>query len=121
MDNMTLRVFGTLGRDIEEKFTPNGKLVGEFSVAVEQGWGDKKQTVWLDCTIWGDKNDKILLSEFAGKGTRVYLEGTPSVEAWIGKDGTAKAKLALTVRDWKVLGGWKQKETQENGAEENPY
>lgn len=117
MDNMRLEVItGNLGRDVEVKYTPSGKMVGNFSVAVEQGFGDRKHTVWLDCVIWGI-NDKILFAEWAGKGTKVWLEGTPTVEAWTSKDGEAKAKMVLTVHDWRILSGGKSRED----AEPSPF
>jgi single-strand DNA-binding protein len=119
MNNMELLVMtGNLGRDVSEKFTPSGKLVGEFSVAVEVGFGDNKHTEWLDCVIWGQKDksgeETLLFARWAGKGTKVLLRGTPKVECWIAKDGgEAKGKMVLTVTDWRILSGGKAK----NGAE----
>ena len=121
MDNMRLEVIvGHLGRNIEVKYTPTGKLVGNFSLAVEVGFGDRKHTEWIDCTVWGI-NDKILLAEWAGKGTKVWLEGTPAVQVWKNKEGEPQGKIVLTVRDWRVLSGGKSKEeaaTPYDGDEE---
>lgn len=123
MNNMKLQVItGNLGRDVETKYLPTGQLKGEFSVAVEVGFGGKKHTEWISCEIWATKdkegNDKLLFAEWAGKGTKVYLEGTPGIEVWNAKEtGEAKGKMVLTVSDWRVLSGGKSKEA----AEATPY
>jgi len=37
---------GNVGGDMEVRHTPNGKAVGQFNVAVDQGWGENKKTSW---------------------------------------------------------------------------
>ena len=54
-----LSAIGRLGRDSELKFTPNGKPLVKWSMAVDVGWGDNKSTQWLRCTMWGERGQKI--------------------------------------------------------------
>ena len=35
---------GNISKDSELRYTPNGKAVVRFSVAVNEGYGDKKKT-----------------------------------------------------------------------------
>jgi len=117
MDNMEMTIIGSLGRDVDERYTPTGKLVGNFSVAVEKGFGDNKHTEWVECTMWAN-GDKLLFGEWAVKGTKALLRGTPRIKTWTPRDGGEKRfGMELTVNYWRILGGGKPKED----AEPSPY
>jgi single-strand DNA-binding protein len=69
---------GNLGRDAEMRYTPSGKQVANFSIAVTEkytdGAGEKQEkTIWVNLTAWGK------LAEFANtylkKGAKVLIEG----------------------------------------------
>lgn len=105
----TLCATGRLGRPAELKTTQKGTKVLEFSIAVDQGWGDTKTTMWLKCTMFGDRGEK--LAGYLDKGTIVEVAGTPSVEAWASKqDGKPAAAIKVTVNDLKLHGGGKRDE-----------
>ena len=57
-----LKVFltGRLGKDAEVRQTQNSTVAG-FSVAVDVGYGDRKQTFWFDCSIWGKRAESGLI------------------------------------------------------------
>ena len=116
MNDLELRVFGNLGHDVENKYTPSGKLVSNFSVATNVGYGDNKHTVWVKCVAWEKLAE--LIEKMACKGTSIYLRGTPEIETWIGKEsGEATGSFKLVVQDFRILKNGKPKE----GAEETPY
>ena len=53
-----VQLIGRLGRDPESKFTPTGKKVATFSVAVSSRWkdkngGTKESTEWVNIEAWG--------------------------------------------------------------------
>ena len=43
---------GNLGNDCRTN-TVSGQTVVNFSVACKSGFGDKAQTNWIDCALWG--------------------------------------------------------------------
>ena len=45
---------GNLGKDCRTN-NVNGTAVCNFPVAVKSGYGDKEQTIWLDCALWGKR------------------------------------------------------------------
>ncbi len=45
-----LTVSGNIGRDAEVR-NAGGTAVAGFSLAMKSGYGDKAQTIWLDCSI----------------------------------------------------------------------
>ena len=73
-----VQVIGRLGRDPESKFTPTGKKVAHFSVAVSNRWksseGESKEhTEWVNVEAWGRLGE--ICQEYLRKGSLVYLEG----------------------------------------------
>jgi len=73
-----IQLIGRLGRDPEGKFTPTGKQVTHFSLAVTNRWktrdGETKEyTEWINIEAWGRLGE--VCQEYLKKGSLVYLEG----------------------------------------------
>jgi len=64
---------GNIGKDCRTGGSGTGAYCG-FSVAVKSGYGDKAQTNWVDCTIWG-KQAESKLPEYLLKGQQVAISG----------------------------------------------
>ena len=64
---------GNLTKDMEVKVLQNGNYVGKFTVANTVGYGDKKKTYFIPCTLFGkrvESLEKILVT-----GAGVLVEG----------------------------------------------
>ena len=118
MDNMKFEAFCTLGRDPEQRYTPQGKLVTSVSAAAEVGSGDYKKTEWIQITVWGEKFGN-LFNNMVKKGTYVWVSGVPAVNVWKDKGSDAKAQINVTMKDFRILRGGKARDEQ--GEDENPY
>jgi single-strand DNA-binding protein len=94
-------IAGRAGRDAEQRFTPAGKAVTQFSVAVDIGWGDNKKTQWYEVVCW-DKLAEVA-AQYVKKGSKVLCDGVAELNEYTGKDGTPKASLRLTAREIKFL------------------
>lgn len=68
-----LSATGNLGQDCKTN-TVGGTSVCNFSVAMKSGYGDKAQTVWLDCSLWG-KAAEGALPQYLVKGQQVGVSG----------------------------------------------
>lgn len=66
-------IIGRMGKAIEIKDLTKGK-VGNFSLAVNQGWGDKQTTSWFNIVIYNDKKCEVL-RDYTEKGSRIMVEG----------------------------------------------
>ena len=64
-------IIGRLGRDAEPVKSAAGGC--SFSVACDQGFGEKKRTNWIRVTVWGKRG--ITLQSMLTKGTRVAVRG----------------------------------------------
>lgn len=74
---------GNLGKDAEYKTTQGGAEMCSFSVATTSGYGDAKQTLWVDVTKWGKGAEG--LSKLLVKGTKVTAIGELSTREHNGK------------------------------------
>lgn len=73
-----VQLIGRLGRDPEVRFTPSGKKVAHFSLAVSNRWKSREgemneSTEWVNIEAW-DRLGEVC-QEFLKKGSLVYLEG----------------------------------------------
>ncbi|THD06156.1 single-stranded DNA-binding protein [Rhodanobacter lindaniclasticus] len=73
----------TLGKDAEVRHTAAGKAVTGFSAAIDSGFGDNKKTIWLDCSIWGDRGEK--LAPYLVKGSKHMVQGELGTREYEGK------------------------------------
>ena len=80
---LNLSLAGNLGRDATYKQTQGGNELCSFPVAAEIGFGDNKQTVWIDVTRWG-KGAKGLAG-ILRKGSKVAVCGELSTREHEGK------------------------------------
>lgn len=96
-------IIGNLGRDPEMRYTPNGRPVTEFSVAVSHsrpdgngGWIDEG-TDWYRVTVWGDRAERT--AEQFRKGNKVFVEGRFRTREFEGKDGLKRTSLEITAEN----------------------
>lgn len=103
---------GTLGRDPEVRYTPNGNAIANLNVATSEQWTDKQsgdrqeRTEWHRVVIFGK------LAEIAGqylkKGSQVYLEGKLQTRKWQDQSGQERysTEVVLDVNgQMQMLGG----------------
>jgi single-strand DNA-binding protein len=87
-----VQLIGRLGKDPESKYTPTGKKVTHFSLAVSQHWkagGEMKEyTEWVNIEAWGRLGE--VCQEYLKKGSLVYLEGRLKTEKYEDKEGETK-------------------------------
>lgn len=73
-----VQLIGRLGKDPETRFTPTGKKVTTFSLAVGQRWkgadgATKERTDWFNIEAWGRIGE--ICQQYLHKGSLVFLEG----------------------------------------------
>jgi single-strand DNA-binding protein len=73
-----VQLIGRLGKDPEGKFTPTGKRVAHFSIAISNHWkskeGEAKEyTEWVNVEAWGRLGE--ICQEYLKKGSLVFIEG----------------------------------------------
>jgi len=109
-------VMGNLGRDPEVRYTPGGKAVCNFSIAINENWKDKEgqkqeRTEWVRIVVW----DKLaeLCGEYLAKGRQALIEGRMQTREW-EKDGVKQYTTEVVANTVQFLGGPK------NGGDSKP-
>lgn len=74
---------GNIGGDVKVN-NAGGTAVANFSVAVKSGYGDKAQTIWIACALWG-KSAESKLVDYLLKGQQVAVSGELSTREHDGK------------------------------------
>jgi len=92
--NITL--IGRLTAAPELRFSKTGTPWATFSIAVNRGRDDEKETSFFDCKCFGSLAEN--LAEIA-KGTRVIADGYSVQERWETNDGQKRSKQVVMVND----------------------
>lgn len=112
-----LMFIGNLGRDPEMRYTPNGRPVTQFTVAVNQSTKNQQTGEWTDETDWfrvsvfGDRAERA--ADQLRKGNRVFVEGRFKSREFEGNDGQKRTSLDVTADNVISL----EKRSREEGAE----
>jgi single-strand DNA-binding protein len=85
---------GTIGRDAEVRYLPSGQAVLNVTVANNIGFGEKQQTLWIRCAVWG-KRAEGQLQNYLKKGQQVFVSGELSQSEYRAQDGSTKTSLEL--------------------------
>ena len=104
----TIIFAGNLGRDPEMRYTPEGKAVTSFSVAVSDGFGEYKKTIWIRVTTWEKTAESC--NSYLKKGSSVLVEGrlmpdkeTGNPRVFQRQDGSHGASYEVTARTVRFL------------------
>jgi single-strand DNA-binding protein len=93
-------IIGNLGADPEMRYTPNGRPVTQFNVAVNQSTKNQQtgewveETDWFRVSVWGDRAERT--AESLRKGNKVFVEGRFKTREFEGRDGKARTSLEIT-------------------------
>ena len=107
---------GNLGNAAEQRLTSGGDSVVSFSVAVKSGYGDKAQTTWVNCAMFGKRGEAVL--KYLTKGQLVGVSGEATLRKYTRKDGVEGVSLDVRVNDLTLLGG--KADRPEQAVEQKP-
>lgn len=101
-------IIGSLGADPEMRYTPGGKPVTSYSVAVNRGWrtseGERKEaTEWFNVVAWGNLAE--ICNQYLRKGSQVYVEGRLQTRSWEDSSGTRHYRTELVANEMIILDG----------------
>ncbi len=99
MDINQVALTGNIGNELELRYTSTGTAVLELNLAVVSGFGDKKKTNWIGCTLWGKTAESA--KNFLGKGRKIAVSGRLDQDSWEDKEsGKKQSKTRVVVENW---------------------
>lgn len=99
-------ILGNMTRDIEMRNTPNGQSVANFAVATNRKWkdadgGQKEAVEYHEIVAWGKLAE--IASQYAKKGSKVYIEGRLQTRSWEGQDGAKRQRTEIVAENLILL------------------
>ena len=105
---------GRLGADAEFRSTKSGEKVLGFRVANDVGFGERKTTQWVDCSIWGRRAE--VMAPHLSKGKSVIISGEVILREFEKRDGTRGAQMHVRVAELDFMGGPGEEGSHESGG-----
>ena len=96
-------IIGNVGGEVTVRTTNTGKQVANFSVAVNERFGENEQTTWFQVVAWEQLAQ--IAAEHIVKSQLLLVEGRVSASIWTDQNGGIQVTLKLTARNIRFLGG----------------
>jgi single-strand DNA-binding protein len=114
-------LLGTLGKDPELKYTPQGTAVAKFSMATNSSYKDKQSGEWKEQTEWHNivawQRTAEVAAEYLKKGRQVYIEGRLQTRSWDDKEtGAKKYMTEIVVNEMVLVGGKRDGDSSGEGG-----
>ena len=94
----SVAITGRITKELELRYTPNGKPVCDFSLAV---YRDKDNTDFINCSVWNNQAEN--LCKYQGKGSLIGLTGALRIDTYKDKDGNTRYKNYVLVNNIEYL------------------
>lgn len=111
----SIQILGKIGKNVEVKQV-SGSTVAQFSLAENVGFGQNKQTIWYDCSLWGNRAQSNLI-DYLNKGREVFIVGEFS--QFVSQDGKTYNKV--NIWDIKLTSGSGQQQGQQQQGQQQGY
>jgi single-strand DNA-binding protein len=100
-------LIGRLGQDPEMRYTPSGKPLTKFQMAVNRSWTSadqekKTETEWFTVVSWGKLAE--ICNQYLKKGLQVYIEGRLQSRQWVDDSGANHSSVEVVAREMIMLG-----------------
>lgn len=117
-----VQIIGHLGKDPEMRYTPSGKPVTTFSVAVSRSWnsadGERhNETEWFNVVAWGTLAE--ICKQYLVKGQQVYVEGRLQTRRWDDKEGVKHTSVEIVASEMMMLGDRRDSNNNHSQEAEN--
>ena len=103
---------GNLTKDVESRFTPAGKQVVNFSIAVNEKFGGEESTLFVNVVAWQKLAE--ICEKYLSKGKKVYIQGRMQVRSYDNRDGVKVYVTEIIANNMEMLSGRDDIQRQNN-------
>lgn len=115
---MTINAIGRITKDFALKTgEKSGCVYANFSIAVNEGFGEKQKTTYFECTVFGADAERLIKAK-AKKGSQLQITGKFGFSEFTRNNGEPGYSLNITVLAWSYIPGTGGKK-DENSANDN--
>ena len=105
-------LMGRLTRDPVIRHTDSGKAVCNFTVAIDNGYGEEKSEDFISCVAWNKTAEFV--DKYFAKGRMIIVVGRIQTRTWEDRDG--KKNYVTEVIASEVAFGESKKDAATNSA-----
>jgi single-strand DNA-binding protein len=118
-----VQIIGHLGKDPEMRYTPSGRPVTTFSVAVSRSWnsadGERHtETEWFNVVAWGNLAE--ICKQYLVKGQQVYIEGRLQTRRWADTEGQKHTSVEIVANEMMMLGDRRETTNNQQDTDAQP-
>ena len=102
-----IMLIGNLGKDPDMSYTPSGKAITKFSLAVNRRTRDaesgerREETTWFNIVAWDRLAETC--NSYLHKGSKAFIEGRMTSRKYTDKDGVERTAWEVTASDMEML------------------
>lgn len=116
-------LIGRLGKDPEVRYTPDGMMVTNFTMATDEQWKDKngqriQRTEWHRIVTFGKLAE--ICSTYLSKGKLIFIEGRIQTRSWEDKDGNKRSTTEIIAANMQMLDSKGMTKSQDT-ADDNQF
>lgn len=97
-------LIGRLTKEVEGRYTPNGKCVASFTIAVDRPFKNQqgeKETDFINIVVWGKQGENCM--NYLSKGKLCCVDGRLQIRSYDGQDGQKKWITEVVAQDVRFL------------------
>ncbi len=107
---------GRLGKNLEMSYTPNGKAVAKFSLAVDQGKDQKP--LWLNIVCWNELAERM--NQYLSKGQLVLVQGRLVMRPYTDQKHIERVAIDIVASSVQMLEKSKKTVVEEQASSDEP-
>jgi len=116
-------LIGRLGKDPDVRYTPDGTMVTNFTLATDEQRKDKngekiQKTEWHRIVTFGKLAE--ICGNYLVKGKLVFVEGRIQTNSWEDKDGVKRYTTEIIASNMQMLDSKGQNKTSESSPDSSP-
>ncbi len=97
---------GNLTKDVEIRYSADGKACANFSIACNETWkdkdGNKQESVeFVNISMFGRQAE--VCGQYLSKGDPVYIEGKIQTRKWEDNDGNTRYSTGILANQMQML------------------
>ena len=119
MDINRAILIGNLVRDVDLRYSKKGTAVANFTLAVNDGYGENKTVDFISVTAWGKTAENV--ANYCSKGSRVAVDGRIKQQNYEDKNGNRREKVYINAQQIMFLNTRQQQAGEDYSMDSDNY
>ena len=111
-----VNLFGRLGKDVELKYTANGKAVASLSLATTEKQKDKETTEWHKIITWEKLAENC--NQYLSKGDQALVTGKIQTRSYTDKQGIKRYTTEIIASKIQFIFSTSKQSTNQNNSDQ---